>query len=335
MRIFLFFFFSLGALAQTGTVNTKSIQDDLDYYYNITLAQVYWGNQIGRIVFTKKWPLEKGSYLLAKISEEKTCKLPILEIGEKEGKVNLTQCQFRKDLTRNMLLSLPPLVVEVDKNYRENSISTAEKKSIGDLPSRNESWYIFSSIGVAPIEYAPSISESIQSFTGDASMKNLGISLDALGLYWPLKNNKSILGGVLGFIYENQKTQGVFSETPTTTITQWGTLKFWQYSITASFMHFYGQNVGDGLFLRGDLGISAFSGNLDVSYTANDSDLEGEYQDFSYEWGPSFLLGGGYSWPLSLSTRLMGTLSYSVKSSYYDGEITANRMVIASLGLLF
>jgi hypothetical protein len=335
MRFFLSFLITLGAFAQTGIINTKSIQDDLDYYYNIYLAQVYLGNQIGRITFTKKWPLEKGSYLLAKISEEKICKLPILEIGEKEGKVNLTQCPFRKELTRNLLLSLPPLMVEVDKNYRDNSMSTAESIAIGDLPSKNESWYIFSSLGIAPIEYAPSINESIQSFTGENNMNNLGLSLDALGIYWPLKNNKSIFGGVLGLVYEDYKTQGVFSETPTTTINQWANLKFWQYSLTASFMHFFGQNVGDGIFLRGDLGISSFSGTLNVSYTANNSDLQGENQDFSYEWGPSFLLGGGYSWPLSLSTRFMGTLSYSVKSSYYNGEITANRMLIASLGLLF
>lgn len=335
MRLFLFFAISLGAFAQTGTVNTESIQDDLDYYYNITLAQIYIGDQKGRILFSKKWPLEKGSYLLAKISKDKVCKLPILEIGEKEGKVNLTYCPFKKDLKRNQLLTLPPLTVQVDKSYRENSVATAQSKEIGDLPSRNESWYIFSSVGLAPIEYAQSINESIESFTGETSMNNLGLSLDAVGIYWPLKNNKSILGGVFGLVYEKYNTQGTFSETPTTTITQWGTLKFWQYSINASFLHFFGQNVGDGIFLRGDLGISSFDGTLNVSYTANDGDLQGENQDFSYEWGPSFLLGGGYSWPFSLSTRLMSTLSFSVKSSYYNGEITANRMLTLSLGLLF
>jgi len=336
MRFFLILITSFGLNAQIGVINTKAITEDLDYYYNIKLAQIYIGAQKGRITFTKKWPLERGGHLIAKISPDKICILNILELGEREGKVSLLDCPYRKDLKRDLILSLPPLVVKYDPSFREDSMATAEKKSIGDLPSRNESWYIYASIGVAPIDYAPSINESLESFTGENGMNNLGVSLEAFGAYFPLGNKKTLLGGVLGLVYENYKTSGQFNETPITVISQWADLKFWQYSITASAMHFFGQNIGDGYFIRGDLGISSCSGTLNVSYTTNGGDLQGENQDFSYNWGPSFLLGGGYSLPFSLSTRLMFSLYYSSKSSLMnDSTYTVNQMIIAGVGLLF
>ncbi len=335
MRIIILLLLPFCLFGQTGIFNTIAITDDLDFYYNIHLAQIYMGSEKGRITFTKKWPLQEGAHLIAKISKDKTCLLKILELGEKEGKVSLSHCPFRSELKRDQILSLPPMVTQVDPTYRENSVYTAEKKAIGDLPSQNEPWYIYTSIGLAPIQYASSINQSIESFTGNSSMNNLGISLEAFGAYFPLKNKKTVLGGVLGLVYENYKTQGQFNESPTTVINQWADLKFWQYSITASAMHFYGRNVGDGFFIRGDLGISAFQGTLNVSYTTNGGDLQGENQDFSYKWGPSFLLGGGYSWPISLSERMMASLYFSSKSSYSNGTLTTNNMIIAGLGFLF
>jgi hypothetical protein len=326
---------AFSAYSQTGTINSRQIQEDLDDYYQITIKQIYPGKKKARISFLRSWPLNKRGFVLAKFPGGNECSLPILEIGEKDGEVFIGKCPYL--LKREQLLSLPPLRVALDKNYQEDSMELQRKREIGNLPSANENYYLFTGIGVTPVMFAPEISSAIKEFGKGKSMKNIGIGVEVLGIYFPLNRHRSLLGGNFGFIYNKYSSQNSFQETSTTEISQLSRLEFWQIGLAASFFHFFGQNIGDGPFFRGDFGFSFFTGSLNVSYTANSGPMRAENQNYSYKPGPALLIGGGYAWPLSLSTRLLAFLNASLNSGSQkeDGVRVINKMISLGLGLLF
>ena len=74
-------------------------------------------------------------------------------------------------------------------------------------------------------------------------------------------------------------------------------------------MKFFGKEIGDGLFLRGDLGIA--KANLTVNT------FFGEYTAET-DTGVGYLLGVGYGIPVSEESRVL--LSLNVSNKDIDGE---------------
>lgn len=150
-----------------------------------------------------------------------------------------------------------------------------------------ESWYAYFALGHASTTYpGPTrqyIDQSIQPF----GPQHIALALDFLGFYWPLANERTIVGFVIsGSADRYEYTAGISGKTE---------IQFNQYIYAASIMHFFGEIPGDGPFLRGELGPAAM------------------VSDLASEGGFGAQVSVGYGIPLSVETRILVQTGYAFR----------------------
>ena len=156
-----------------------------------------------------------------------------------------------------------------------------------------ENWYAYWSIGIASNEY-PSNSDAFVSEPFIDSIKSIpGVnrtesSIDMLGFYWPMNNN-TMAGIVISGT--GDRLQDSFDDYIQTN----------QYLYGLSGMKFFGREIGDGFFLRGDIGIARLKFDSNVFY------------DESSDNGFGYLIGTGFGIPISDQTRILLSVSFSNK----------------------
>ncbi|MEZ4698907.1 MAG: hypothetical protein R2834_01145 [Rhodothermales bacterium] len=163
-------------------------------------------------------------------------------------------------------------------------------KSDAQVRNRMENWYTNWGIGYPFIEYPSPI-------TGTAQLDNASIMLDLLGFYWPL-DEQMILGGTINGWGDRYAAGGEH-------------VQINAYTFGFSIMRFLQARVGDGFFLRSDIGPS----RIVVDSSVLTSNLESD-------WGLGILVGGGYGFPVSPETRVLLHLNYSVRR--IEGEQFTN-----------
>ncbi len=159
--------------------------------------------------------------------------------------------------------------------------------------SKIESWYTYWEIGYPSIGYPDDVQEIIDYLEDFPGIDHVSVNLGLLGFYWPLSNNKTILGGIIdgsGDSYEGYGEK----------------IQINQYTYSFSCMHFISDNIGKGFFLRGDVGPSRMVVSVDG------------YGDETSDWGLGVLVGAGYSIPITEGTRIVLNANYSVKK--VEGE---------------
>ncbi len=174
---------------------------------------------------------------------------------------------------------------EVKKPEAKKSATPAKTEMYdqldGQAPSRNESWYTQWGLGFANSTYSPELSSTLNSWS------RTQLALEMLGFYWPMANLHTIQGFTITGVSDNYKSPSGLTEYVLN-----------QYLYSYSVQHYFGANVGDQWFLRGDVGIAK------VLETITGSGLT--YSGVS-DSGFGFNLGGGYGWAVTYETRFMVT----------------------------
>jgi len=164
----------------------------------------------------------------------------------------------------------------------------------------SESWYTYWALGVSNSKL-PSGFEAVFDSYERAGGSRTGIGLDMLGFYWPMDNERTAIGFVITSSADAIEAQG-------------NRFQLTQYTYGLSTMHFFGNEIGDGAFLRGDLGMAR---------GVITADLGG---DAASKWGYGTMVGAGYGWPISTGTRILLSLDYSVRriesETYTSGRIS-------------
>lgn len=99
-----------------------------------------------------------------------------------------------------------------------------------------------------------------------------------LGFYWPL-SNKTLLGFV------NSGSADRFEDS-------YGYVQVNQYLYGLSSIHFFGNTIGHGFYVRGDVGIAKINVNSNFGIAISNN-------------GHGFLSGIGFGWPISRETRIL------------------------------
>lgn len=152
-----------------------------------------------------------------------------------------------------------------------------------------ESWYTYWAIGVASHDYPSDLEAVIDAAESIPGVERSQPALDIFGFYWPVNNNTTA-----GFVISGSgdRLQDRFDDY----------FQINQYLYGLSGMHFFGKEIGDGFFVRGDIGISK------IIYESN------FLPDEESDNGTGYLLGGGFGVPISSSTRILFSLSHSNKT---------------------
>ena len=135
------------------------------------------------------------------------------------------------------------------------------------------------------------------------------MNMDLFGFYWPLKNQQTIVGA----------TYNVWGEGGLVIGGQW----------SASTMHFIQSSIGEGPFLRADVGYGFFI----AVYDDNDEIFEGMEKS-----GLSILYGLGYALPVGAGgTRILFNVNVARrpgidgKEEYWDGWNWRNKTITGSV----
>lgn len=177
--------------------------------------------------------------------------------------------------------------------------------SLRAAENKLESWYTYWGIGWGGHSYSDDARERLQDQQG---LDHAEIGLDLLGFYWPIGEN-TVIGGIMNV------TGDVYSAEALKTTIVTSLLSF-------STMKFLTNKIGEGWFLRGDIGLAQSSTKVEVGSL---SDTE------TSDTGFGFLLGGGYGLPVSAGTRLLFNFNYSIRRI----ENESFRVLQISLGGLF
>ena len=197
---------------------------------------------------------------------------------------------------------LPPPASERRKIVRE--------RKNPELPTDNESWYVQLGAGMTGNSYQGQFKDTINAvddLNGKTS-RPIGFGID-FGFYWPLANQKTILGVRVegsGDRYSNNSTG--------TTID----VSIIQRLLSFSSQHFFGANVGNGWFVRGDVGTaSALMTYDDLIVTSKTKS------------GYGLSVGGGYAIPIGDDTRMLFFMNLSSR------HFGSDRFTISTLGVDF
>jgi len=160
-----------------------------------------------------------------------------------------------------------------------------------------EPWYINMGLGTVSFDHPAQIESAMSRAASYPGNSRSQLSLDMFGLYFPLAPTTAV-----GF--------AITSEADRISNDYYGdSVQLNTYLTGVSAMQYFGEEIGDGLFLRGDIGSAKAAVVYDngVSTSTSTSDT-----------GNGYLLGVGYGFVLSPGARLLLTLSMTNKS--IEGE---------------
>ena len=110
-----------------------------------------------------------------------------------------------------------------------------------------ESWHTYWGLGYANMSYTGDLKQQV----GWPNDDSFSMGFDFFGFYWPLQNQQTILGGVYNASTDRRSRSNSWE--------QWVS---GQFSVSA--MHFIQSVIGEGPFVRADLGWGFFSGENEL-----------------------------------------------------------------------
>lgn len=149
-----------------------------------------------------------------------------------------------------------------------------------------ESWYTYWGFGFANHTYEEPLDSAVEAVDSLPGVSRSQTAFDLLGFYWPLKDGKTSAGVILSGSADRLDDS-------------WEYVQINQYLYAGSIMHFFGKEIGDGFFLRGDLGFA--KAVVDTSYS----------NPVGSDTGSGILVGVGYGIPVSEGSRILITLTAS------------------------
>ena len=162
--------------------------------------------------------------------------------------------------------------------------------------SKMERWYTLWNIGYGQNGYPLELEEILD----DMNVEHpTGTTADVLGFYVPL-GEQTLIGTIINVSADPYEWK------------EYGTkIDIYNYIWGASVIHFPNAKIGQGSFMRTDLGAAFVRANV----IQDDEELEA-----TSDIGVGILVGGGYAWPIMEGTRLMGGLQFAlrrVEKDYY------------------
>lgn len=151
-----------------------------------------------------------------------------------------------------------------------------------------ESWYTYWGGGWSNVTYPEELENALDWLDAQPGTSNLTINLDLLGLYWPLSEHQ-IVGFVSNGFGDRYEVEN-----------EWMQINGFTYAI--STMHFLQSRIGQGPFVRLDVGPALHVIQSSVSD-----------RDETSDWGLGVLGGVGYGLPVTSGTRLLFQVNYGLR----------------------
>ena len=176
------------------------------------------------------------------------------------------------------------------------------------LGNELESWYTYWGGGFAQNTYPDELEETLDLLEDTAGVDHFAMGLDILGFYWP-RDEQTLWGGVISGSIDTYEVAGFEADIS-------------NYLYAFSAMRFLTNRIGQGPFVRADVGFARHAGDVKTT---------GSELSTTSDWGTGLLLGAGYGIPVTEGTRILLNGSYAIKR--VEGDVTET--VRISVGGLF
>lgn len=206
-----------------------------------------------------------------------TCRASIVKLESKRIIADISGCKNAKEIKAGDVFT-------VGGAGSVGSASAGAKPNPEGHPTPNESWYTLWAFGFGSTTYSDDdLNDAFDEAEDAPGVDRSRLALDILGFYWPHEGHKSMSGFVVSGFADTISGPG-------------GDVTINQYTYSYSYHQFFGSNIGDQWFWRGDVGLSRAVVIIDTtSFDADDStDLK-----------LGGLLGGGYGWGIGQETRML------------------------------
>lgn len=252
--------------------------------------------------------ITEGDYVLLPFETSYRCRMEVIKVIDNVVIAHTRHCVFENRIKTGLEIesdpygddreTFPPPRKELPESVGPISYDNILAEVIDDPPqevgqkSKNEWWYAYWGFGYAKVTYPDGDRAVIDRAKATPGVSNLSFLMDVLGVYFPRKNFKTILGAMSSLVVDRYGATG-------------GHIQTSQYLLSGSGMHFFGTNVGHGPFVRGDLGLAFQTRQADGSGLGIGP--SGNYV------GIGMIAAAGYALPISQGTRLLASMSYSVR----------------------
>ncbi|MDH5256824.1 MAG: hypothetical protein OEX07_02415 [Gammaproteobacteria bacterium] len=174
------------------------------------------------------------------------------------------------------------------KKYISGLVFICSLSSYGNAFAEVESWYTYWSAGVSRTTYPAEAELIIQQIENTPGVDRTQVAVDVFGFYWPINNNQ-----IAGFVMHGNGD--TFKDANTE-------LSYTHALYSLSTMRFFGKEIGQGLFLRGDAGGAKILARLKTT---------GIEEELESDWGVGVLGAVGYGFPMSSESRLLLSVEFS------------------------
>ena len=185
---------------------------------------------------------------------------------------------------------------EISKIVREGQVESGPLYKV-DKDSKNdvESWYVYFGMGYANVGYTDELNDFFVELNRVGDPTRLSMGIDLPGVYFPLNDQRTIVGFAFNASVDMYRSKYDSDSYIAATSGQW----------SVSAMYFTQAVIGEGPFLRTDLGWGTFS--------LEDDDGVKPLQGYEVS-GPSALAGVGYGIPIGGGgTRILLNVNYAMR----------------------
>jgi len=236
-------------------------------------------------------------------SGDESCVFQVYTVRGSIASAKSSECESIKKVKSGQDLKLSlidteapaPVVTPTAQPKRPDRVE--KPRNNPDLPTDNEEWYILFGGGFAGAAYQGKFKDTVKAIDDlPGSTKRTGGLAMELGVYFPTSSFKSMIGGnieLTGDGYSNETAAGDYRAS------------IGQALVAISAYRFFGENIGNGWFIRGDLGVAKTTMILEQPGLSN---------QLTEKTGFGALFGGGYAIPCGTETRVLFFINMSGRS---------------------
>lgn len=173
----------------------------------------------------------------------------------------------------------------------ESSVNMPRESSI-NTKNKLETWYTYWGLGYSGASYPEEVQYFLDILKDVPGVSRINMALDILGFYWP-KNEQTILGGIINGWADRYQIDN-------------DNLQINGYLYSISVMRFLNNRIGQGPFIRCDIGAARIV--VQMSH----------YGTESSDWGFGALFGAGIGFPVTQGTRILLNVNYSFRKIQND-----------------
>lgn len=193
--------------------------------------------------------LAVGNILQFRDQYDEVCYGQVVKVEGQKAVLDISKCKNNKEIKKGAAFEKSHRTMLPEEPTKP--AHAAPKPSSG--PTLDEDWYTLWGFGFSSIRYQDDdVQNALNDLKDTPGVDHTAVNVDVLGFYWPFADRKSMQGFIINSVSDSYTSDA-------------GDLTVSQALYAYSYHRFYGANIGDGWFWRGDVGLAIHTMSVEVA----------------------------------------------------------------------